>query len=85
MAWRARYGPDTIEARFSLTCILSAHNVFNSSQEEPYTGRLDIDDYLMDLQLPHMIDLVEKYDAEIMVRPYCIYLEHVNSVIFTVV
>jgi alpha-L-fucosidase len=44
-----------------------AHNVFNSSQVEPYTGRLEIKDYLTDLQLPQMVDLVEKYNAEIMV------------------
>ncbi|KZP28385.1 glycoside hydrolase family 29 protein [Athelia psychrophila] len=43
-----------------------AHNVFNSSEVEPYTGRLDIDDYLQDLQLPQMLDLAENYDTEIM-------------------
>jgi hypothetical protein len=55
---------------WGLSALLPAHNVFNSTQVEPYTGRLDIDDYLKDLQLPHMIDLVEKYDAEIMVCRY---------------
>ena len=53
-----------------------ARNVFNSSQVEPYTGRLEIKDYLTDLQLLHMVDLVEKYNAEIMVcRRHHIRLE----------
>jgi alpha-L-fucosidase len=43
-----------------------AHNPFNSSELEPYTGRLNISDYLDDLQLPQMLDLVELYDSEIM-------------------
>ena len=45
-----------------------AHSAFNSSKIEPYTGRLDISDYLEDLQLPQMLDLAELYDTEIMVR-----------------
>jgi hypothetical protein len=51
-----------------LTHDFSAHNPFNKSQVEPYTGRLEINDYLRDLQLPQMIDVVEKYEAELMVR-----------------
>ncbi|KAL0063214.1 hypothetical protein AAF712_009912 [Marasmius tenuissimus] len=43
-----------------------AHNVFNESQIEPYTGRLDISDYIDDLQLPHMLQLAEQYETEIM-------------------
>ncbi|KAG6918257.1 hypothetical protein DXG01_015631 [Tephrocybe rancida] len=43
-----------------------AHNAFNSSQLEPYTGRLEIKDYLDDLQLPQMLDLALKYETEIM-------------------
>ncbi|KAJ7057775.1 glycoside hydrolase family 29 protein [Mycena amicta] len=44
-----------------------AHNAFNVSPAlEPYTGRLNISDYLTDLQLPQMIDLAVKYDTEIM-------------------
>ncbi|KAJ7232970.1 glycoside hydrolase family 29 protein [Mycena haematopus] len=44
-----------------------AHNAFNVSPAlEPYTGRLDIGDYLDDLQLPQMIDLAVNYDTEIM-------------------
>ncbi|KAF7977933.1 hypothetical protein HWV62_2001 [Athelia sp. TMB] len=43
-----------------------AHNAFNTSKIEPYTGRLDINDYLRDLQLPQMLDLAENYDTEIM-------------------
>ncbi|KAJ6626716.1 glycoside hydrolase family 29 protein [Mycena sp. CBHHK59/15] len=43
-----------------------AHNAFNSSSFEPYTGSLNITDYIDDLQLPHMLDLATKYDTEIM-------------------
>ncbi|KAJ8095979.1 hypothetical protein PM082_015200 [Marasmius tenuissimus] len=43
-----------------------AHNVFNESQIEPYTGRLDISDYINDLQLPHMLQLADQYETEIM-------------------
>ncbi|KAF7349208.1 Glycoside hydrolase [Mycena sanguinolenta] len=44
-----------------------AHNAFNVSPAlEPYTGRLDIDDYIEDLQFPQMIDLAVTYDTEIM-------------------
>lgn len=45
-----------------------ARNPFNLSQLEPYNGRLDISDYLDELQLPQMLILAEKYDSEIMVR-----------------
>ncbi|KAJ7853737.1 glycoside hydrolase family 29 protein [Mycena leptocephala] len=44
-----------------------AHNAFNVTPAlEPYTGRLNISDYIDDLQLPQMIDLAVKYDTEIM-------------------
>ncbi|KAF8189948.1 glycoside hydrolase family 29 protein [Mycena galopus ATCC 62051] len=44
-----------------------AHNAFNVSPAlEPYTGRLNISDYLNDLQLPQMVDLAVTYDTEIM-------------------
>lgn len=45
-----------------------AHNAFNSSILEPYTGRLEIANYLDDLQLPQMLELVTTYESEIMVR-----------------
>jgi len=45
-----------------------AHNAFNSSEIESYTGRVNISNYLEDLQLPQMLDLAELYDTEIMVR-----------------
>lgn len=51
-----------------------ARNPFNSSELEPYTGRLNINDYLDDLQLPQMLDLVELYDSDIMV-----ITSHLNS------
>ncbi|ESK90547.1 glycoside hydrolase family 29 protein [Moniliophthora roreri MCA 2997] len=43
-----------------------ARNAFNDSALEPYTGKLDISDYIEDLQLPHMLTLAEKYGTEIM-------------------
>ncbi|KZT22439.1 glycoside hydrolase family 29 protein [Neolentinus lepideus HHB14362 ss-1] len=43
-----------------------ARNVFYPSELEPYTGRLNISDYLADLQLPHMLTLAETYETEIM-------------------
>ncbi|KAJ7637069.1 glycoside hydrolase family 29 protein [Roridomyces roridus] len=44
-----------------------AHNAFNVSPLiEPYTGHVDIGDYIQDLQLPQMVDLAVKYDTEIM-------------------
>jgi alpha-L-fucosidase len=43
-----------------------ARNPYNSSELEPYTGRLNISDYLNDLQLPQMLILAEQYDTEIM-------------------
>ncbi|KAJ7639931.1 glycoside hydrolase family 29 protein [Mycena rosella] len=43
-----------------------ALDAFNSSVVEPYTGALNLADYIDDLQLPHMLDLATKYDTEIM-------------------
>ncbi|KAF5349105.1 hypothetical protein D9756_009517 [Leucocoprinus leucothites] len=43
-----------------------AHNAFNSTEIEPYTGRLNISDYIDDLQFPQMVDLATSYDTEIM-------------------
>ncbi|KAJ8489101.1 hypothetical protein ONZ45_g13706 [Pleurotus djamor] len=43
-----------------------AHNPFNSSQLEPYTGYANISDFIDDLQYPQMLDLALKYDTEIM-------------------
>ena len=45
-----------------------AQNVYNSSQVEPYTGRLEIGDWLRDEQFVKMKILAEKYETEIMVR-----------------
>jgi alpha-L-fucosidase len=64
----ARFSPDYAKYGFSLWPGGLAHNAFNVSPTlEPYTGRLNISDYLDDLQLPQMIDLAVKYDTEIMV------------------
>ncbi|KAJ7236172.1 glycoside hydrolase family 29 protein [Mycena rebaudengoi] len=43
-----------------------AHNAFNSSVLETYTGHVNISDYIDDLQLPQMIELAVTYDTEIM-------------------
>jgi hypothetical protein len=44
-----------------------AHNAFNASELEPYTGILNISDYIEDLQYPQMLSLALDYDTEIMV------------------
>ncbi|KAL0955485.1 hypothetical protein HGRIS_001725 [Hohenbuehelia grisea] len=43
-----------------------AHNAFNSTEIEPYTGYVNVTDYIDDLQYPHMLDLALRYDTEIM-------------------
>ncbi|KAF9026154.1 glycoside hydrolase family 29 protein [Hymenopellis radicata] len=43
-----------------------AQNAANTSVLDPYTGRLNISDYINDIQLPHMLDLAIKYETEIM-------------------
>ncbi|KAH7883390.1 glycoside hydrolase family 29 protein [Phlebopus sp. FC_14] len=43
-----------------------AHNPFHHSELEPYTGMLNITDYLEDLQYPQMLSLALDYDSEIM-------------------
>ncbi|KAG6332762.1 hypothetical protein ID866_6327 [Astraeus odoratus] len=45
-----------------------AHNPYFPSQLEPYTGMLNITDYLDDLLLPQMLSLAEDYGTEIMVQ-----------------
>jgi len=60
------FNPDSARYGFGSWPGGLAHNAFNSSQLEPYTGRLEISDYLTDLQLPHMLDLAVKYETEIM-------------------
>jgi alpha-L-fucosidase len=47
-----------------------AHNAFNHEDLEPYTGMLNISDYIQDLLYPHMVSLALDYGSEIMVRPY---------------
>lgn len=44
-----------------------ARNPFNTTPTfEPYTGHINITDYLEDLQLPHMLTLATQYNTEIM-------------------
>jgi hypothetical protein len=63
-----RFNPDFAKYGFAQWPGGLAHNAFNASELEPYTGRLKISDYLDDLQFPQMLDLALKYDTEIMVR-----------------
>jgi hypothetical protein len=63
----SRFNPDYVPYGVDMWPGGLARNPFNSSELEPYTGRLNISDYLDDLQLPQMLDLVERYDSEIMV------------------
>ncbi|KAF5374668.1 hypothetical protein D9615_009002 [Tricholomella constricta] len=60
------FNPDSARYGFGAWPGGLAHNAFNDSQLETYTGHLDIKDYLDDLQLPHMLDLAIKYETEIM-------------------
>ncbi|GLB37874.1 putative alpha-L-fucosidase [Lyophyllum shimeji] len=60
------FSPDSARYGFGKWPGGLAHNAFNSSELEPYTGRLKINDYVTDLQLPHMLDLAVKYETEIM-------------------
>ena len=63
-----RFNPDFAKYGFAQWPGGLAHNAYNASELEPYTGRLKISDYLDDLQFPQMLDLALKYDTEIMVR-----------------
>ena len=63
-----RFNPDSAKYGFSSWPGGLAHNAYNASELEPYTGRLNIEDYLEDLQFPQMVDLALKYDTDIMVR-----------------
>ncbi|KIM24235.1 glycoside hydrolase family 29 protein [Serendipita vermifera MAFF 305830] len=43
-----------------------AHNAFNASKLEPYTGHLEGKDYLEDIQAAHMRLLADRYETDIM-------------------
>ncbi|KDR85835.1 hypothetical protein GALMADRAFT_218912 [Galerina marginata CBS 339.88] len=61
------YNPDYKKYGFSEWPGGLATNAFNASKGlEPYTGHVNITDYLTDLQLPHQLTLMNKYDTEIM-------------------
>ncbi|KAJ7076101.1 glycoside hydrolase family 29 protein [Mycena belliarum] len=61
------FNPDYAKYGFSSWPGGLAHNAFGGAPAlEPYTGHLNISDYLADLQLPQMVDLAVKYDTEIM-------------------
>lgn len=76
-----RFNPDYAKYGFGSWPGGLAHNAFNNSLLEPYTGHLDIDDYIDDLQVPQMLDIALKYDTEIMVsKPYSVYIGARNAV-----
>ncbi|KAG6809084.1 hypothetical protein H0H92_001679 [Tricholoma furcatifolium] len=60
------FNPDYAPYGFSSWPGGLSHNPFNNSQLEPYTGRLEIADYLNDLQLPQMLDLALTYETDIL-------------------
>ncbi|KAK7447018.1 hypothetical protein VKT23_014231 [Stygiomarasmius scandens] len=60
------FHPDFAPYGFSSWPGVLAHNAFNASDTEPYTGYVHVDDYIEDLQLPQMLSLAEKYGTEIM-------------------
>ncbi|KAK0212150.1 glycoside hydrolase family 29 protein [Desarmillaria ectypa] len=62
----SRFSPDYPPYGFGAWPGGLAHNAFNSSILDPYTGRLNISDYIEDIQLPHMLDLAKKYETDIM-------------------
>ena len=43
-----------------------AHNAYNWSEIEPYTGLINLTDFITDLQFPQMLSLAQDYDTEIM-------------------
>ncbi|KAG2032284.1 glycoside hydrolase family 29 protein [Suillus americanus] len=60
------FNPDYSKYGFGLWPGGLAHNAFNASELEPYTGVLNIDDYVEDLQYPQMLSLARDYGTEIM-------------------
>ncbi|KAJ7731632.1 glycoside hydrolase family 29 protein [Mycena metata] len=60
------FNPDYAQYGFGQWPGGSALEAFNSSAIQSYTGSFPLNDYIDDLQLPHMLDLATKYDTEIM-------------------
>ncbi|KAG2074850.1 glycoside hydrolase family 29 protein [Suillus decipiens] len=60
------FNPDFSKYGFSSWPGGLAHNAFNGSELEPYTGILNISDYIEDLQYPQMLSLALDYGTEIM-------------------
>ncbi|KAJ7183877.1 glycoside hydrolase family 29 protein [Mycena filopes] len=60
------FNPDYAKYGFGQWPGGNALEAFNSSAVQPYTGSFPLNDYIDDLQLPHMLDLATKYDTEIM-------------------
>ncbi|KAJ6592674.1 glycoside hydrolase family 29 protein [Mycena capillaripes] len=60
------FNPDYAQYGFGQWPGGAARNAFNTSELSPYTGALLLNDYINDLQLPHMLKLATEYDTEIM-------------------
>ncbi len=66
--FKVRHSPDYAQYGFGAWPGGLSQNAANTSVLDPYTGRLNISDYIDDIQLPHMLDLAIKYETEIMVQ-----------------
>ncbi|KAJ7242414.1 glycoside hydrolase family 29 protein [Mycena rebaudengoi] len=60
------FNPDYAKYGFGKWPGRAALDAFNNASVQPYTGALELSDYIDDLQLPHMLNLATKYDTEIM-------------------
>jgi len=43
-----------------------AHNAYNWSEIEPYTGYIEVEDYIQDIQKPQMEILMDQYETNVM-------------------
>lgn len=73
-----RYNPDAGRGGYSFGDFPGrlAHNGYNETMLEEYTGRLEDRDYVRDIQLAHMKVLAYDYETEIIVR---VVNSHIHS------
>ncbi|KAF7350653.1 Glycoside hydrolase family 29 protein [Mycena sanguinolenta] len=60
------FNPDYAKYGFGQWPGGAARDAFNTSLIQPYTGAHPLEDYIDDLQFPHMLELATGYDTEIM-------------------
>ncbi|KAJ6493264.1 glycoside hydrolase family 29 protein [Mycena sanguinolenta] len=60
------FNPDYAKYGFGQWPGGAARDAFNTSLIQPYTGAHPLEDYIDDLQFPHMLELAMEYDTEIM-------------------